>query len=51
MAMLIHASLKIGYKVKFRVAKLEATTLNLRYAKHQPSGVQGKKMATKWNSM
>jgi hypothetical protein len=42
-AMLIHASLKIGYKVKSKVVKLEATTLNLRYAKQPPSRVQGKK--------
>jgi hypothetical protein len=49
--MFIHASLKIGYKVKFRVVKSEATTLNLRYVKQQLSRVQGRKMATKWNSM
>jgi len=46
-AMLIHVSLKIGYKVKFKVVKSEAS----RYAKQQPSRVQGRKMAMKWNSM
>jgi len=46
-AMLIHVSLKIGYKVKFKVVKSEAS----RYAKQQPSRVQGRKMAMKWNSV
>jgi hypothetical protein len=56
--MLIHASLETGYKVKSRVAKSEATILNLRYAKQQPSRVQGyqmelhvDKLANKCNSM
>jgi hypothetical protein len=42
-AMLIHASLKTRYIVKSKVVKSEATTLNLRYAKQQPSRIQGKK--------
>jgi hypothetical protein len=50
-AMLIHASLKTEYRVKSKVVKSKATIVNLRYAKQQPSRVQGKKMATKWNSM
>jgi predicted RNA-binding protein with RPS1 domain len=45
--MLIHASLKIGSRVKSRVIKLEETTLNLRYVKQQPNKVQGRKMDTK----
>ncbi len=49
--MCICAGLKIGYRVKSKVIKSKATTLNLKYTKQQPSKVQGRKMATKWNSM
>jgi hypothetical protein len=49
--MLIHASLKTGYKVKSIAVKSEATISNLRYEKQQLSRVQGRKMVTKWNSM